>query len=217
MDKKERNRLLIEIDLYPVTCQELSAGRTSLEILDGVLAGGAKIIQLREKTLSGAALYELAVAFRRKTREAGALFIVNDHLDIALAAEADGVHLGQSDLPLEAARRIAPDLILGRSTHNLTQALEAEVQGADYVNIGPIYPTQTKRGHSVLLGPDAIRQIGPRLRIPFTVMGGINERNLDDVLAAGARRVAVVTAVTQAPDVAAVVRRLRARIMAAGQ
>ena len=215
MQKSERLSLFIKVDLYPVTCQELSAGRSSVEVLEGILAGGARIVQLREKRLPLAELYDLAVIFRDKTREAGALLIVNDHLDLALAVDADGVHLGQNDFPLEAARRIAPELILGRSTHNLAQALAAQDAGADYVNIGPIYPTRTKTGHSVFLGPDGIREIALHLRIPFTVMGGINETNLDAVLAAGARRIAVVTAVTQAPDIATAVRNLRRRILAA--
>jgi len=208
MNREARLEHFRRIDLYPVTCQALSAGRSDLEVLDGILAGGARIVQLREKDMPPAALYELAVAFRRKTSEAGALLIINDHIDLALAADADGVHLGQNDMPLAAARRIAPELILGRSTHNRGQALEAEAQGADYVNIGPIYPTGTKPEHTTFLGPEAIREIGPLLKIPFTVMGGINESNIAPVLAAGARRIAVVSAVTRAPDVRAAVARL---------
>ncbi len=212
MDKQKRIELFKNIDLYPVTTQRLSAGRTSLEILDGLLAGGAKIVQLREKELSMRELYELAAAFRAKTSEAGALLMINDHIDLALAVDADGVHLGRDDLPLSAARRIAPDLILGASSHNLEQALAAQAQGADYVNIGPIFATGTKPEHKVFLGPAAIGEIGPHLNIPFTVMGGINRSNIASVAAAGARRIAVVTAVTQAPDVAQAVRELR-RIM----
>jgi thiamine-phosphate pyrophosphorylase len=215
MDKIERFELFRMIDLYPVTSREFSAGRASIEILDGILAGGAKIVQLREKGMPMGELFDLAVAFRERTRAAGALLIINDHLKLAVAVGADGVHLGQQDLPLPAARRLAPHLLLGKSTHNLAQALEAEAQGTDYVNIGPIFPTGTKSEHKVFLGPAAITEIGPRLSIPFTVMGGINEHNLDEVLAAGARRIAVVTAVTQAPDIAAAVRRLRQRILAA--
>ncbi|HPQ68011.1 MAG TPA: thiamine phosphate synthase [bacterium] len=213
MDKQTRIELFKNIDLYPVTTQRLSAGRTSLEILDGILAGGAKIVQLREKELPMRELYELAAAFRAKTSEAGALLMINDHIDLALAVDADGVHLGRDDLPLPAARRIAPELILGASSHNLEQALTAQVQGADYVNIGPIFATGTKPEHKVFLGPAAIGEIGPRLDIPFTVMGGINLSNIASVAAAGARRIAVVTAVTQAPDVAQAVRELRRMIV----
>jgi len=213
MHKQKRIELFKNIDLYPVTTQRLSAGRTSLEILDGILAGGAKIVQLREKELSMRELYELAAAFRAKTSEAGALLMINDHIDLALAVDADGVHLGRDDLPLPAARRIAPDLILGASSHNLKQALAAQAQGADYVNIGPIFATGTKPEHKVFLGPAAIGEIGLHLDIPFTVMGGINQGNIASVAAAGARRIAVVTAVTQAPDVAQAVRELRRMIV----
>jgi thiamine-phosphate pyrophosphorylase len=212
MTRQERIALFENIDLYPVISEAFSAGRTSLQILDAVILGGAKIAQLREKEMPLARLYELALVFRRRTAEAGVLMIVNDHVDLALAVEADGVHLGQNDLPLSAARRIAPDLLLGRSTHNLAQALEAQEQGADYVNIGPIFPTGAKPEHTTFLGPEAICKIAPRLRVPFTVMGGINLTNIDAVVAAGARRVAVVTAVTRSADVAAAVRELRGRI-----
>jgi thiamine-phosphate pyrophosphorylase len=212
MQKQKRLELLHTVDLYPVTCEALSAGRSNLEVLEGILAGGAKMVQLRDKALPMAELYDLAIAFRWLTREAGALLIINDHIDLALAVDADGVHLGQTDFPLEPARQLAPDLILGRSTHNLEQALEAEAQGADYVNVGPIYPTGTKPEHKVFLGPEAITAIGPKLGIAFTVMGGINETNIADVVAAGARHVAVVSAVTKAPDIAAAVRSLREKI-----
>ena len=212
MRKEKRLDLLRQIDLYPVTCAALSAGRDNYQILDGILAGGAKIVQLREKGLPMADLFAMAQIFREKTTAAGVLFIVNDHIDLALAVGADGVHLGRDDFPLEPARQLAPDLIIGRSSHNLEQALEAESQGADYVNIGPIYPTGTKPEHKVFLGPAAIGEISPHLSIPFTVMGGINEGNIDAVVAAGARHIAVVTAVTKAPDVALAVRTLRQKI-----
>ena len=215
LTKTERLQILETVDLYPVISTAYAAGRASLEVLVGALAGGVKIVQLREKEMAMGELYELALAYRQRTAAAQALLMVNDHIDLALAMEADGVHLGQDDFPLAAARRIAPELILGRSTHNLRQALEAQEQGADYVNIGPIFPTGTKPEHKVFLGPQAIREIGPRLRIPFTVMGGIHAGNIGQVVAAGARRIAVVTAVTQAPDIAAAVRELRRIILGA--
>ena len=215
MDKTKRIEILNQTDLYPVISREFNAGRSSLEILDGVLAAGVKIVQMREKNLPMREKYELALAFRRKTSEAGALFIVNDQIDLALAVEADGVHLGQDDFPLVPARRLAPELILGRSTHNLDQALEAERDGADYVNIGPIYATGTKPEHKVFLEPRIIAEIAPQLHIPFTVMGGIKETNLQPVLDAGARHIAVVTAVSKAEDVTLAARRLRERIATA--
>ena len=210
-----RQRFADDVDLYPVTCEELSAGRTDVQVLEAVIAGGARIIQLRDKRASPRAFYEKACRFRDLTRAHGVPLFINDHVDIALAVDADGVHLGQDDLPLPVARRLLPHQLLGASTHNLAEALRAEAEGADYVNIGPLYPTATKEGVREFLGPDAVRAIAPRLHIPFTVMGGITTANLADVLAAGARRVAVVTAITRAPDIAAAVRDWRERIRAA--
>jgi len=207
--KSQRLKAFQQIDLYPVTDQGLSLGRSDLEVLDGLISGGALIVQLREKHLAKKDFYHLAQAFREKTAKAGMLLVINDHLDIALACGADGVHLGQDDLPLTAARRLAPELIIGVSTHNLKEALEAQEQGADYVNIGPIFATQTKELSMKPLGPEAIKEIAPHLRIPFTVMGGINRSNLQAVLQAGAGRIAAVTAVTRAGDIGQAVRELR--------
>lgn len=212
MNLQSRKQLFENVDIYPVTCESLSSGRSNLEVLKGVILGGAKIIQLRDKESCPRRLYEMAVEFRKITSRSGALLIINDHVDIALAADADGVHLGQSDLPLIAARRIAPQLLLGISTHSMDQALDAQRDGADYVNIGPIFPTSTKDGVLRVLGLEAISTIGPALKIPFTVMGGINETNLKQVLHHGARRVAMVTAITKARDIAGSVRSIREQI-----
>ncbi len=212
MNRKERLVKLKAIDIYPVTCQKLSEGRTNLEVLAAVLAGGAKIIQLREKHWDKKDLYELAIKFRELTRSHDALLIINDHVDVALAAGADGVHLGQEDLPIRAARKIAPELIIGASSHNLMEALKTEQDGADYVNIGPIFPTKTKENTGPFLGPGAISEIGPQLTVPFTTMGGINPDNIVRVLEAGARRVAMITGITRAADIADRVRRLRKTI-----
>lgn len=212
MNRERRKRLFEQVDLYPVTCEKLSAGRSNVEVLEQIVRGGAKIIQLREKELSTRDFYHMALKFREMTTKAGILLIVNDRIDIAMAVEADGVHLGQEDLPLSAARALAPDLLIGASTHSLEEALQAQEEGVDYVNIGPIFPTKTKEGVEKFLGPDAIAAISPYLRTPFTVMGGINASNIDQVLMKGARRVAMVTAVTEAPDIAQAVSSLRAKI-----
>ncbi len=211
-DREERLARFREIDLYPVTCEKLSAGKTNLEVLRAVIDGGARIIQLREKECSSLALYQAAEQFREETARAGMLLIINDRLDVALAVGADGVHLGQEDLPIPAARRLVPHLIIGASTHSREEALRAAEAGADYANIGPIFPTQTKAGVSKFLGPEAIGSICPGLTLPFTVMGGITPANLDLVLQQGARRIAMVTAITMAADIAAMVRSLRERI-----
>lgn len=197
------------VDLYPVTCEPLSAGRQDVDVLEGVIAGGAKIIQLRDKESSTKSLYEKALQFRECTKRHGLLLIINDRVDLALAVGADGVHIGQDDLPVAAARHIAPELLIGASTHSLDEALAAQVADADYVNIGPIFPTKTKDGLSRFLGAGAIHRIAPNLSIPYTVMGGINAGNIEDVLRRGARRIAVVSAVTMATDIADAVRTLR--------
>lgn len=214
MDRQTRKAMFEEVDVYPVTCEKLSAGRTDIEVLEAVIRGGAKIIQLREKELSDRDFYRLAVKFREMTAAAGVLLFINDRPDIALASGADGVHLGQDNLPVSAVRSFAPDLLLGASTHNLEEALQAQAEGADYVNIGPIFPTKTKEGITDFLGPEAIPAIGGKISIPFTVMGGIGEANIDQVIAAGARRIAMVTAITKAPDIARTVKAFKERIRA---
>ncbi len=203
-----------QVDLYPVTGQALSDGRGTEQIVSELMAAGCKVVQLREKDLCKRDYYQLALRVRRLSAEA--LLICNDHLDVALAVGADGVHLGTDDLPIEEARKLAPNLIIGASSHNLDQALSAQRAGADYVNIGPIFATATKTDTTAPVGPQAISAIAPRLDIPFTVMGGIKMENIDQVLANGARHVAVVTAVTAAGDVKVAARELRQRILAAG-
>ena len=213
MTREARSQMFQQVDVYPVTCEELSEGRSNLEVLEAVIRGGAKIIQLREKEYQKKDLYYLALKFREMTAKDGVLLIINDHVDIALGVEADGVHLGQEDLPVQVARKLAPELLIGASTHSLEQALQAEEDGADYINIGPIFSTTTKEGVGRSLGPAAIREISPQIKVPFTVMGGITEENIDEVLAQGARRVAMVTTITGATDIAAKVRSLREKII----
>ena len=175
MNRKLRKEKFLQVDLYPVTCERLSAGRSNLDLLEAAIRGGAKIIQLREKELPDRDLYRMALAFRKITADAGMLFMINDHVDIALAVDADGVHLGQEDLPLSAARRIAPELLIGISTHSREEVLKAQDEGADYVNIGPIFPTRTKEGVSRFLGPEAIPG-SPRVsRAPAPSWGGSGE------------------------------------------
>ncbi len=197
------------VGVYPVSCEALAAGRSDAEWLDAVLTGGAPIVQLRDKRSSDRRLLEKARYFRRQTRRANALFLVNDRVDIALLADADGVHLGQQDLPPEEVRRIAPDMLIGISCNSEEQAMrlgELERQGklaASYYNIGPLYPTATKEGLSEFLGPGAIGGFSRHLGLPFTVMGGIKFEHIQRLVALGARRIAVVTAISQAADMAA--------------
>lgn len=209
---EERRNRLRDSDLYVVITESFCAGRDSLDVLKACLAADVRLVQLREKHLADRPLLALARAWRAATWDAGALFIVDDRVDIALAAEADGVHLGQSDMPLDAARNVAPGLLLGASTHSLEDALAAQADGADYINIGPIFPTQTKETTVDAVGPEIIATIRPHLSIPFTCMGGIKANNIGIVLEQGARIVAVVTAVTEAEDPRAAAAQLRKHI-----
>ena len=193
----------VDAGLYLVTSESMSGGRTSLEVIEQAVAGGVRLVQLREKDKSDFELRDIACEARKITAAAGAILLINDRIDIAEECGADGVHLGLDDMSIEEGRRRAPDMILGASSHNLEEALEAERVGASYVNIGPIYPTKTKNWEDAYLGVEAIAEIAPHLGIPWTVMGGIKKHHIPDLKAAGAKTIAVVTAVTMADDIAA--------------
>jgi thiamine-phosphate pyrophosphorylase len=193
-------KFINEVTLYPVSCEKLADGRSDLQWLDGVLAGGAKIVQLRDKVSSDRQLLAKAKKFREKTKEAGVLFMVNDRVDIALMAGADGVHLGNDDLPVPDVRRIAPDFLIGVSANTKEQARAAESVGASYFNIGPLFPTNTKENLKKFLGIEAINEYSSLSRLPFTVMGGIKFDNIPELVSSGARRIAVVTAITMAEN-----------------
>ncbi len=204
------------VTLYPVSSEPMAAGRSDLEWLEAVLAGGARMVQLRDKHSDDLTFYRKALVFRQKTREAGALFIVNNRVDIALLVEADGVHLGNTDLPAEEVRKLAPEMIIGVSCNSPEQAASAKDRGASYFNIGPLYPTKTKKKLTPFLGPDAIAAFTALCDLPFTVMGGIKLAHVPELVARGARRLAVVTALTGAADIAAETRRWIETIEKAG-
>lgn len=197
-----------EVGVYPVSCEKLAAGRSDREWLDQVIAGGAKIVQLRDKESDDREFLEKARYFRKRTREAGVLFFLNDRLDIALLADADGMHVGQKDLPAEEIRKLAPNILIGYScnteeqTRSLGKVVELGQSAVSYYNIGPLFETGTKEGLQHFLGVDAIADFSRHCSLPFTVMGGIKLQHLDAILAAGAKRVAVVTAISQAEDIA---------------
>lgn len=185
-----------------MTSQAVSAGRSTEEVAEKALEGGVRLIQLREKDLGIRDLTALAERVRAMTAAADALLIINDRVDVALAVGADGVHLGQEDLPIPAARRIAPDFIIGASSHSVAEAVRAEQEGASYVNIGPLFATRTKEWTQPFLGIGTMKTIAASLTVPFTVMGGIKAEHIPALREAGAHTIAVVTAVTAAthPD-----------------
>jgi thiamine-phosphate pyrophosphorylase len=186
--------------LYVILDREAARGRALAELLDAVLAGGGRLVQLRDKTLPMADLLPLARALRARCRAAGALFIVNDRADLALAVGADGLHVGQDDLPAAEARRLLPPpMRLGVSTHDPAQARQAVADGADYVAVGSMFPSATKAGFQ-LVGPDLVRRVRPEISLPLVAIGGITEGNVAEVMAAGADAVAVISAVCGAPD-----------------
>ena len=172
-------------------------------------AGGAQIIQLREKGLDDRELLDRARRVRRWTRQAGVLFILNDRPDLARLAEADGVHLGQEDLPVKEARRIVgPDALIGVSTHSLDQLRQAVLDGASYVGVGPTFPSGTK-GFAEFPGLEFVRRAAAETSLPAFVIGGVNLDTVGAAVAAGARRVAVSQAISQAEDPRAAALRLR--------
>lgn len=188
--------------------KSLKARRSFFEVARSAIEGGADCIQLRDKELSTLELIKEGKKLRDLTRRSGTIFIVNDRADIALAVDADGVHLGQEDLPIAIARQIlGTTKIIGRSTHSLPQAIEAEQQGADYIGVGPIFATPTKPTYPAV-GLDLIRQVSEHIRIPFVAIGGIDAGNIESVLEAGAKRVAVVRAVVGADDVQGAAKRM---------
>ncbi|MBI3109326.1 MAG: thiamine phosphate synthase [Candidatus Rokubacteria bacterium] len=186
--------------LYVILDRAAARGRELPALLEAVLAGGGRVVQLREKTMPMAELFPLARTLRERCRRAGALFIVNDRADLALALGADGLHVGQEDLPAAAARRILrPGMILGVSTHDEPQARRAREDGADYIAVGSIFPTGTKAGFQ-LVGLDLLRELRPRLGVPVVAIGGITEANVAQVMEAGADAAAVISAVCGTAD-----------------
>jgi len=187
-------------------------GHDPVALAQTILDAGARLMQLRLKDASGRDFLAAARAIAKLCRKHGAILIVNDRVDIAILADARGVHLGQTDLPLEAARRIAgptESKIIGISTHNVEQARAAENGGADYIGYGPIYPGGL-RNNAAGLGLDNLRAIRAAVRIPIVAIGGITEARVPEVLAAGADAVAIITDVVNAPDIGAKVRALLA-------
>jgi thiamine-phosphate pyrophosphorylase len=195
-------------DIYPVITEKFCKNGSSVETLKQVMDGGAKIVQLREKEYPKGRILSMAREFREITKKYNAWLIINDHLDIAVLCGADGVHLGQDDIPCRDAKMLAPNLAIGVSTHNLREALIAERDGADYINIGPIYDTKTKVNKMKPLGIKMMKEIASGISVPFTVMGGIKARHIPDLVKSGAKRIAMVTEITMADNVASRVKKL---------
>lgn len=196
--------------LHVLTDHQWSRGRDILTVAAAALDGGATVIQLRHKTASIRVLLEEGLALRALTRERGALLIVNDRIDVALAVEADGAHVGQEDMPVAFARHLlGPQRILGVSAATFEEAQEASAKGADYLGIGPIFPSIGKVDAGPATGVHLLTELANHFPIPLVAIGGITTENAAQVMRAGASGVAVITAVVAADDIAIASRQLR--------
>jgi len=195
---------MVDWDVYLVTQASLSAGRTTDEIVADAIDGGVGVVQLREKDRTARERYELGRELRELTREAGVAFVVNDRVDIAQALDADGVHLGDDDLPVPVARELlGDDALIGRSVSTVEDAREAAAAGADYLGVGAVFATGSKDDiddEEYAIGTERVAAIADAVDIPFVAIGGITADNAVEVVRAGADGVAVITAITQADD-----------------
>ena len=192
---------MIDYSLYLVTDRSLSKGRSNREIVEAAVAGGVTCVQLREKHCGTREFIHEALALRPLLRDHNIPLIINDRLDVALAVAADGVHLGQSDMPIAMARKIAGrSLLIGISAESADDALKAEQEGADYIGISPVFSTPTKIDAAPPLGLGGVSKIRGLVDIPLVGIGGINLDNAASVIGAGADGVAVVSAIVSAED-----------------
>jgi thiamine-phosphate pyrophosphorylase len=187
-------------------------GRDPIEMVAAQIKGGADVIQLREKTMSKREKLDLGRAIRNLTTHEGVLFIVNDDLDLALILEADGVHLGQDDIPIQYARPLMKDKIIGISTHSLDQAREAIDSGADYIGIGPAFKTETKIKADPVVGVDLILEAEGLSSVPVIAIGGIGEENIDSLVSKGIKRVAIISDILCSKDIEAKARALKEKL-----
>ena len=201
-------RAIFPSPLYAVLDPEQLKRGSPATVLQALLQGGVSVVQLRVKNLPANSFLELARQAREQTRAHNCLLIVNDRVDIALAAQADGVHLGQEDLPLHAARKLMGAKLIGISTHDLEQARAAEQGGADYIGFGPIFGTKTKETGYSARGVEMLQQARRAMTIPIVAIGGISEKNVTEVWQSGADAAALISDLLHAEDVAGKVKRI---------
>ena len=200
--------------LYAIV-DPLDTGRSPVDLAAAFLAGGARLLQLRLKDATARQLFEAAVAIRPLARAAGAIFLVNDRPDVACAVEADGVHLGQDDVPAAVARRmLGPHRLIGVSTHDLDEARAAVAAGADYIGVGPVFATTSKVRPLAPRGLDLVRAVRQAVACPCVAIGGIAADTAASVCNAGADSVAMIAALSRADDPAAAVREILRRLAA---
>ncbi|MFZ5634064.1 MAG: thiamine phosphate synthase [Bacillota bacterium] len=204
---------LLEADLYGITAEEYSLGRSNIEVAARMIDSGIRVIQYREKEKNLRQKYEECLKIREMTERAGVTFIVNDHVDLALLVNADGVHIGQDDLLPEKVRElVGEEMIIGLSTHSPAQAEAAVRSGADYIGVGPIFATRTKKDVGSPVGFAYLEYVARNISLPFVAIGGIKEHNIAEVGRRGARCIALVTEIVGAEDIGAKVRAVRAAL-----
>lgn len=204
-------------DLYCITAEDFSVGRSNIEVVKQWIDAGIKVIQYREKDKSMKLKYQECKIIRRLTKEAGVFFIVNDDIDLAMMVQADGVHIGQDDFPLKAVRELVGDMMIGISTHSPQQAQEAVASGADYIGVGPIFKTSTKKNVCQPVGLEYLDYVVKNITIPFVAIGGITESNVAEVVKTGAQCIAMVTEITKSHDMGDKIRKVRTIIKSMGE
>lgn len=201
---------ILDTDIYCLTAEKFSNGRSNIDVIRAMLESGIKLIQYREKEKKMGLKYEECLAIREMTRQAGAAFIVNDDIDLAMLVGADGVHVGQEDLPVDAVRRlVGENMAIGLSTHAPEEARAAVEAGADYIGVGPIFRTFTKDDVVDPVGFEYLDYVVENIDIPFVAIGGIKEHNVGDVVNRGACCVALVTEIVEAENIGQKIGELR--------
>ncbi len=188
--------------IYAMTAEDLSFSHDNISDVEDMLKAGVKVIQYREKEKSFLEMYNQCLKIREMTREAGAILIIDDFADLAVAVGADGVHIGQEDMPIEAVRRVTgDDFIIGVSTHAPDQAVDAVKRGADYIGVGPLYETHTKKNVCAPVGLEYLDWVVENIDIPFVAIGGIKKHNLNEVFSHGAKCACLVTGIVGSKDI----------------
>ena len=210
--KQDFLKSFLDVRLYVIISSHL-AKKPVLEIVWDVIQGGADAVQLREKTMSDSEFFTMAKEFKNITSQSKTIFIVNDRVEIAKAVDADGLHIGQSDIDIHTARKILGyDKIVGISTHNIAQARKAQQDGADYIGVGPIFYTATK-DYEPPVGIDYLQQVNKEITIPFVAIGAINLANINVVLNAGGTRVAICSTIMSSDNIIQTTRSFKNQII----
>lgn len=207
------NKYYLNTDLYCITAEKYSNGKDNIQVVKELLKAGIKIIQYREKEKAMIEKYKECKEIRKLTEKFGVTFIVNDNVDLAMAVKADGVHIGQKDIPIEVVRGlVGDDMIIGLSTHSPEQAEDAAARGADYIGVGPIFATSTKEDVCAPVGLKYLEYVVKNINLPFVAIGGIKEENVSSVSESGAKCICLVTEIVGAENIEEKIGNIRKRL-----